>query len=227
MRNIAVILAGGTGARVGGEIPKQFLPLADGRSIIEHSIDAFDSSPCIDEIAVVMHPCHADSFYALCQANHWHKLAHIIPGGSERWESSYNAVKSYAAMSDDPSSVRLLLHDAARPFVSQRIIADVCKALETHQAVTVAVPSTDTIYITEDNRLSSMPPRETVWRAQTPQAFRLDIIAEAFGRALQEGNIAATDDVGIMHRYMPDVPVFIVPGEENNRKITYREDIKP
>ena len=130
-------------------------------------------------------------------------------------------------MSDDPSSVRLLLHDAARPFVSQRIIADVCKALETHQAVTVAVPSTDTIYITEDNRLSSMPPRETVWRAQTPQAFRLDIIAEAFGRALQEGNIAATDDVGIMHRYMPDVPVFIVPGEENNRKITYREDIKP
>ena len=154
----------------------------------------------------------------------------IIPGGSERWESSYNAVTAYR--NNTPSSqewhgetVSLLFHDAARPFVSQRIISEVCTALETHEAVTVAVPSTDTIYITENNRLIDMPPRETVWRAQTPQAFHLETIAEAFRKAVEQGNIAATDDIGILHHYSPEIPVYIVPGEEQNRKITYREDL--
>ncbi len=224
MYNIAVILAGGIGSRVGGETPKQLLPLADGRSILEHSIDAFELAPDIDEIAVVMHPEHISSLQKLCQNNHWRKLTKIIPGGAERWESSYNAIKTYTAESSN-DAVSLLLHDAARPYVSQRIIADVCQALQEHEAVTVAVPSTDTIYITDRNRLTSMPSRDTVWRAQTPQAFRLSTIAEAFERALQKGNIAATDDVGIVYRYMPETPVFIVPGEEQNRKITYKEDL--
>ena len=224
MYNIAVILAGGIGSRVGGETPKQLLPLADGRSILEHSIDAFELAPDIDEIAVVMHPEHISSLQKLCQNNHWQKLTKIIPGGAERWESSYNAIKTYTAESSN-DTVSFLLHDAARPYVSQRIIADVCQALQEHEAVTVAVPSTDTIYITDRNRLTSMPSRDTVWRAQTPQAFRLSTIAEAFERALREGNIAATDDVGIVYRYMPETPVFIVPGEEQNRKITYKEDL--
>ena len=224
MYNIAVILAGGIGSRVGGETPKQLLPLADGRSILEHSIDAFELAPDIDEIAVVMHPEHISSLQKLCQTNHWQKLTKIIPGGAERWESSYNAIKTYTAESSNDTA-SLLLHDAARPYVSQRIIADVCQALQEHEAVTVAVPSTDTIYITDRNRLTSMPSRDTVWRAQTPQAFRLSTIAEAFERALREGNIAATDDVGIVYRYMPETPIFIVPGEEQNRKITYKEDL--
>ena len=225
MYNIAVILAGGIGSRVGGETPKQLLPLADGRSILEHSIDAFELAPDIDEIAVVMHPEHISSLQKLCQNNHWQKLTKIIPGGAERWESSWHAVEMYIKSAKLGGCVSLLLHDAARPYVSQRIIADVCQALESHEAVTVAVPSTDTIYITDRNRLTSMPSRETVWRAQTPQAFRLSTIAEAFERALREGNIAATDDVGIVYRYMPETPVFIVPGEEQNRKITYKEDL--
>ena len=225
MYNIAVILAGGIGSRVGGETPKQLLPLADGRSILEHSIDAFELAPDIDEIAVVMHPEHISSLQKLCQNNHWQKLTKIIPGGAERWESSWHAVEMYIKSAKLGGCVSLLLHDAARPYVSQRIIAEVCQALESHEAVTVAVPSTDTIYITDRNRLTSMPPRDTVWRAQTPQAFRLSTIAEAFERALREGNIAATDDVGIVYRYMPETPVFIVPGEEQNRKITYKEDL--
>ena len=232
MYNIAVILAGGIGSRVGGETPKQLLPLADGRSILEHSIDAFELAPDIDEIAVVMHPEHISFLQKLCQTNRWQKLTKIIPGGAERWESSYKAIKTYAAESSNlqifkssNDAVSLLLHDAARPYVSQRIIAEVCQALQEHEAVTVAVPSTDTIYITDRNRLTSMPSRDTVWRAQTPQAFHLETIAEAFERALREGNIAATDDVGIVYRYMPETPVFIVPGEEQNRKITYKEDL--
>ncbi|MBO5619575.1 MAG: 2-C-methyl-D-erythritol 4-phosphate cytidylyltransferase [Paludibacteraceae bacterium] len=230
MKNIAIILAGGTGSRVGGETPKQLLPLADGRSILEHSIDAFEDAPSIDEVAVVMHPSYINTLQELCQNNHWQKLKMIIPGGGERWESSYNAVTAYR--NNTPSlqerhgeTVSLLFHDAARPFVSQRIISEVCTALEKHEAVTVAVPSTDTIYITENNRLIDMPPRETVWRAQTPQAFHLETIAEAFRKAVEQGNIAATDDIGILHHYSPEIPVYIVPGEEQNRKITYREDL--
>ena len=229
MRNIAVILAGGIGSRVGGKTPKQLLPLADGRSVLEHSIDAFEASPCIDEIAVVMHPDHISSLHKLCQANRWQKLTTIIPGGAERWESSYNAIKAFTSSFPlhGGTGCGILLHDAARPFVSRRIITDVCQALETHEAVTVAVPSTDTIYITDHSQLVSMPPRETVWRAQTPQAFHLSTIAEAFRRLTNDDNRPSiTDDIGIVHHYLPGTSVFIVPGEETNKKITYPEDIK-
>jgi len=223
MYNIAIILAGGIGSRVGGDTPKQLLLLDDGRSILEHSVDAFDQAPCIDEVAIVMHPEWMDEAKAIVARNCWQKVKTIIPGGTERWESSWHAIEAYAGQ---PSDVNLLLHDAARPFVSQTIIANICKALEQHEAVTVAVPSTDTIYLTENNRLVAMPDRSTVLRAQTPQAFRLTIIRKAFENALAQGNIGATDDVGIVHRYMPETAIFIVPGEETNKKITYIQDLR-
>ena len=157
MYNLAVILAGGIGSRVGGEKPKQLLPLADGRSILEHSVDAFEDSPFIDEIAVVMHPDWINTMEQLRQTNTWHKLSRIIPGGKERWESSYNAIKAFCSPSlVGRDGVGLLLHDAARPFVSQRIIADVCKALEKHEAVTVAVPVTDTLYEVLNNEVQAV-----------------------------------------------------------------------
>jgi 2-C-methyl-D-erythritol 4-phosphate cytidylyltransferase len=207
---------------VGGETPKQLLPLADGRSILEHSIDAFEASPSIDEIAVVMHPDHISSLQKLCQSNRWQKLTKIIPGGAERWESSYNAIKAFTSS----SPLSLLLHDAARPFVSQRIIADVCQALETHEAVTVAVPVTDTLYRTENNQVQEIPDRKAFMRAQTPQAFHLSTIAEAFRRLTNDDNRPSiTDDIGIVHHYLPGTSVYIVPGEETNKKITYPEDL--
>lgn len=229
MRFVAVILAGGIGSRVGGETPKQLLPLADGRSILEHSIDAFEASPCIDEIAVVMHPEWLKEAETMCRRNTWHKLTKIIPGGAERWESSWNAIKAFTSSSSLHGEVEcgILLHDAARPFVSQRIIADVCQALETHEAVTVAVPVTDTLYRTEANQVQEIPDRKTFMRAQTPQAFHMDLIAEAFENAIQKGYITSvTDDVAVLKAFNPSIPVFIVPGEEANKKITYPEDIK-
>lgn len=223
MKNIAIILAGGIGSRVGGSTPKQLLPLKDGRSVLEHSVDAFEQSSVIDEIAIVMHPDWLNEAQAIVGRNNWQKVKKIIPGGKERWESSWNAIEAY---SHQPSDTALWLHDCARPFVSQRILSDIAEALETHSAVTVAVPATDTIYITENNRLVSMPARSTVLRAQTPQSFRLDVIRQAYEKALATGNIAATDDTGIVHKYMPEQQVFIVPGEEANRKITFIEDLK-
>ena len=237
MKHIAIILAGGIGSRVGGKTPKQLLPLSDGRSILEHSVDAFEAAPCIDEIALVMHPEWIEEAEKICERNNWQKVQQIIPGGNERWESSWHAIQAFSSQHSEVSSqcsaVSLWLHDAARPFVSQRILADVAKALETNKAVTVAVPVTDTLYkVQSDNvqstkcKVESIPSRAEFMRAQTPQAFHLDVLKEAFERAIKHGEVAATDDVGIVHKYLPEQPITIVSGEEANRKITYLEDIK-
>ena len=94
MRNIAVILAGGIGARVGGGIPKQLLPLSDGHSVLEHAVSAFEQSPHIDEVCIVMHPDFIAYAEQMLLANAWQKVRHIIPGGKERWESSVNAIRA-------------------------------------------------------------------------------------------------------------------------------------
>ena len=227
MKHIAIILAGGTGSRVGGNTPKQLLPLADGRSILEHSVDAFEQAACIDEIAIVMHPDFLNEAESLRAKNSWKKVTKVIAGGNERWESSWKAIVAY---SNQLSAVSLWLHDCARPFVSQRILEDVAAALERHEAVTVAVPVTDTLYKVKVNgerlMVNGIPSRTEYMRAQTPQAFHLDTITEAYRRALAAGKVAATDDAGIVHTYMPEMPIYIVQGDEKNRKITYKEDIE-
>lgn len=221
MKNIAVILAGGTGSRVGGDTPKQLLPLDDGRSILEHAVDAFQAASSIDEITVVMHPDFMEEAKNLCERNGWQKVKKIIPGGTERWESSWHAILAYI----DEQDVALWFHDAARPFVSQRIIQDVADALKTHSAVTVAVPVTDTLYQTGNNQVTKVCNRSHFMRAQTPQAFRIELVASAYMKALAQDDIIATDDTGIVRKYKPQHPVFIVSGDESNRKITYKEDL--
>ena len=232
MRNIAIILAGGVGNRVGGDKPKQLLPLADGRTILEHSVDAFEQAPSIDEIAIVMHPDYSAEVQGMCEQNDWQKVAKIIPGGAERWESSWHAIVAY--MDEDEESA-LWFHDAARPFVSQRILADVALALETHSAVTVAVPVTETLYRVERRRASagenewrveSVPARSEYMRAQTPQAFHMEIIASAYMKAIADEAIIATDDAGIVRKYEPKEMIYIVRGDEENRKITFAQDLK-
>lgn len=225
MKHIAIILAGGTGSRVGGNTPKQLLPLADGRSILEHSVEAFEQAACIEEIAIVMHPDFLNEAESLRAKNSWKKVTKVIAGGNERWESSWKAIQAF---SNQLPAASLWLHDCARPFVSQRILDDVATALEQHEAVTVAVPVTDTLYKVESLkfRVESIPSRTEFMRAQTPQAFHLDTIAEAYRRALAAGKVAATDDAGIVHTYMPEVPIYIVQGDEKNRKITYKGDIE-
>ena len=239
MRNIAIILAGGVGNRVGGDKPKQLLPLADGRTILEHSVDAFEQAPSIDEIAIVMHPDYSDEVQGLCEQNDWQKVTKIIPGGSERWESSWHAIVAY--MDEDEESA-LWFHDAARPFVSQRILADVALALETHSAVTVAVPVTETLYRVESGKsrverrrasagenewkVETVPSRSEYMRAQTPQAFHMEIVANAYMKAIADEAVIATDDVGIVRKYAPKQSVYIVMGDEDNRKITFAQDLK-
>ncbi len=225
MKNIVFILAGGTGSRVGGEKPKQFLPLADGRSILEHSVDAFEVSHYIDEIIIVMHPDWMEEAQTIVKNNAWTKVKGVISGGKERWESSWNGISMYLKEDKKDMDTFYWFHDAARPFVSQDIISRVAEGLKNHLAVTVAVPVTDTLYQVKGNKVDAIRNRKEFMRAQTPQAFHYLVIGPAYMRAIEKGKIAATDDVGILMKYNPEVEVFVVEGEEENKKITYKEDL--
>jgi len=226
MKNIAFILAGGTGSRVGGDTPKQFLPLADGRTVLEHSVDAFEQSHFIHEIVVVMHPDWMQEAQELISKNAWRKVKHLISGGSERWESSWNGIAIYLKEDKKDPDTFYWFHDAARPFVSQDIINRVAEALKSHLAVTVAVPVTDTLYQIKGREVTDICNRKEFMRAQTPQAFHYLAISPAYMRAIEKVKIKATDDVGILMEYNPDVEVYFVEGEEANRKITYKEDLE-
>lgn len=221
MKNIAVILAGGVGSRLGYATPKQFYKVA-GKSVIEHTIDAFDRNRHIDEIAIVMNPACIDQMESIILRNNWRKVKKLLKGGAERYMSTLSAVQAY----DGTDEVNLLFHDAVRPLVSQQIIDDVVDALSRNEAVDVAVPATDTIIRVDEagSCIDDIPQRRLLMRGQTPQAFRLSVIREAYRRALAEGKIESTDDCGIVRKYMPQVDIAVVRGAESNIKLTYKED---
>lgn len=233
MKKIAVILAGGSGKRMGLERPKQFLSLA-GKTILEHSVDAFAHHEAISAVIIVSNPDFVSEVEAIVdarrQSGDWEKVTGVVAGGKERSDSSVNAVRFVEGMigSDavaHEAPVALLLHDAVRPLVGQRIISEVCEALEEHAAVNVTLPVVDTIISTTDGVMTGVVDRSLLQRVQTPQGFHLTTIREAYRRALADPDFRATDDCGVVLRYMPEMPITIVRGSENNLKLTYRDDI--
>ena len=224
MRMVAVVLGGGTGQRIGAALPKQLLRLG-GRTLLEHCVAAFEQAPGVDEILVVMADGYVEAVRAVLAGGGYRKVTGVIAGGVARPDSTRVALAAIAASGLDPADCGVLLHDAARPLVDQRIIADCVAALGVHEAAGVAVPASDTIVITNDGVMRSMPRRETLWRCQTPQCFRLPVIARAHELAAADPDFAPTDDCGVVLRYLPDVSVHIVPGNERNLKITYPQDL--
>lgn len=219
--NIAVILAGGSGTRLGADKPKQFLEIA-GKTILEHSISAFHRNERIDEIVVVCREDYVGDVRQLVSKPEYHKVKHVVPGGKERYHSSLAAIKACHDADDC-----LLLHDAVRPLVSQRIIDDCIDALKDYDAVDVAVPATDTIIqVDADNRIMAIPPRSSLRNVQTPQCFRMSCIRSAFDLALQDPDFLPTDDCSVVHRYLPSTPIYVVEGEATNIKITYASDLQ-
>jgi 2-C-methyl-D-erythritol 4-phosphate cytidylyltransferase len=223
MRTVAVVLAGGTGRRFGGGLPKQ-LHLLAGRSLVEHSVAAFEQADGVNEIMVVMPAGLAAETRELFAGGCYRKVTSVIEGGATRTDSTRRAI---TALGDDECDV--LFHDAARPLLEQRIIADCVRALATDRAIGVAVPSSDTIVEVSDGVVLQMPRRDALARCQTPQGFRLSVIRRAYQLAEADSRFAqrpATDDCGIVLRYLPEVPVRIVPGSERNIKITYPDDLE-
>lgn len=222
MNTVAVILAAGSGSRTGLSTPKQFLPLG-GKTVLEHSIQTFHDHPGIDQVVIVTAPEFIDKVQAIAKANNWTKVTAVLPGGKERFDSSLAAVRYFAGKPD----MVMLFHDAARPLVSERIITDALKAMETYNAVDVAIPAVDTIVQCnrEGTFMTSIQDRSLLWRMQTPQVFRQKTIQEAYATALKDPAFTATDDCGTVLRYLPQEKVGIVRGSERNIKLTYADDL--
>ena len=217
---VAVVLGGGAGNRFGAAMPKQLLTLG-GKTLVEHCVTAFGQAPGVDEVLLVMPPGYAQEAARLVGS----QVSAVIEGGVTRSDSVRNALAHMTGKGAPAKTTGVLLHDAARPLVSQRVIADCVTALSKYDAVGTAVPSSDTIVVAENGVMSHVPPRETLQRCQTPQCFRLSVIAKAHELAAADPGYTPTDDCGVVLRYLPDVPVHIVRGSERNIKVTYPGDL--
>ncbi len=219
-RTVAVVLAGGVGARVGLGIPKQLIKIA-GKAIVEHTLEVLDASPHIDEVIIMMNAAAISELDHLLASGRFAKLTRILPGGDTRNETTKRAI---AALDGDDTKV--LFHDAVRPFIDERIISDCITALDSYEAVDTAIPSADTIIqVDESNHISAIPDRSLLRRGQTPQGFRLRTIRQAYEIADRDPAFRATDDCGVVFAYLPDVPIFVVEGTAQNMKVTEPIDV--
>lgn len=219
MKNYAIILASGTGSRFRREglTPKQFSKIA-GKSILEHTIEIFEKAPQINETILVILPESRLLVEEILLKNHYKKITKILNGGETRKESSYIGV-----MSINDVEANVLIHDCARPFLSQDIIARCIQSLETYNAIDVAIPATDTIIeVSPLGFIHNIPKRDKLMCGQTPQCFKLSLIKKAHQMAINDNDF--TDDCGLILKYNLG-KIFVVEGESENIKITYAQDI--
>ncbi len=209
-----LILAGGTGARMGSETPKQYLDLS-GAPVLRRTVAAFRTHPAIDGVRVVIGPEDRSAYDSAVSGL---DLPAPVIGGANRQQSALNGLEALAA--DAPDIV--LIHDAARPFVDRDTIGRVLTALETHEAALPALPVSDTL-----KRGAGSPAivgetiaRDGLWRAQTPQGFRFEAILEAHRKA---AGADYTDDTAVAEA--AGIAVALVEGNEDNFKITTPADL--
>ncbi|MGN6781446.1 MAG: SDR family NAD(P)-dependent oxidoreductase [Marmoricola sp.] len=218
--NVAVILAGGVGSRIGLDIPKQLIKIA-GRTILEHTLAALHDHPDVDDIVVMMTPGHLDAVHGILRSGSYPKVTRVLEGADTRNGTTLRALD---AIGDDDTKV--LFHDAVRPLIAPRIVTECYAALDRYDAVDVAIPSADTIIeIDDDDTIRAIPPRSRLMRGQTPQGFRAGVIRQAYRVAADDPHFEATDDCTVVLRYLPDVPIGVVRGEERNMKVTDPIDV--
>ena len=205
--NSAVIVAGGTGSRFGGNIPKQFIKI-DGQEILLFSVNTFLDHPQIDEVIIVSHPDwmnHVVSQYPDCYA---------VEGGKHRQVSSFNGVTAISAESNN-----VLIHDAARPFVSEQIISDCLSALENYDGSAPIIPTLDSL-VKWDGKKAHFVKRSDIQIVQTPQCFKKQIILDVL-----KTDVSGTDEIGMLLRQFPKSKVKFIEGSIDNIKITTQNDL--
>jgi len=224
MKNIGIILAGGNGSRFGGNLPKQFIKVA-GKTIIEHTLDIFQKCDSIDEVAIVINPSFTNEIETIVNNNQYNKVKKILLGGKERSDSSIAAINAYQD-EQNADEIKLIFHDAVRPFINRTIISEVIDSLSTCNAVDVAIKATDTIIeVCDKNTIVNVPNRDQLRQGQTPQAFRLKTIKKAYQKALADPLFKTTDDCGVVLKYLPEETIKVVEGSAENIKITYDLDM--
>lgn len=215
----AVILSAGKGSRMGSSVHKQYLMLA-GKPVIYYALKAFEDSP-VDEIVLVTGAgeegfCRRE----IVERYGFAKVAHIVPGGRERYHSVYCGLQCCEGAD------YVLIHDGARPFVSHDIIVRSMEMAAAKQACIAGVPVKDTIKVTDSHGVvCNTPDRSTLWSIQTPQTFSYSLIRSAYERMLEQEDAGITDDAMVAERY-GNIPVHILMGSYENLKITTPEDLQ-
>jgi len=211
--SIALIVAAGAGTRLGGEVPKQYLPLG-GRAVLRHSVETFLRHPAVSGVRAVISPEHR-ALYDDAVAGL--PILPPVSGGASRQDSVRNGLESLAELRPD----RVLIHDAARPFLTADIVDRTLAALDDAPGAVVAVPVTDTLKRGNDGRVAGTVDRTALWRAQTPQAFRY---ADILAAHRQAKGAAMTDDAAVAEA--AGLPVKLVMGADDNFKITTADDLR-
>ena len=220
MKNIGVILAGGSGRRLGSELPKQFIVIA-GKTVLAHTLYTFEKHERIDEIILVVHKDYIKETEEIVRLEGFQKVKHIVPGGKERYLSVYEGLKA-AAGTD-----YVLIHDGARPMIDETEIRLSMRAVEEEHACVIGVPVKDTIKVGNAKHYAvDTPDRSCLWAVQTPQSFSYELLMEAYGKMWQaaESGERITDDAMIVERFTGH-KVKLVQGKYENIKVTTPEDL--
>lgn len=215
-----VVLAGGSGARMGANMNKVYLPLA-GRRLVSWSLAAFGRVPEIGVLVLVARPEDSKLVDWVLDRELDDVPVEVVYGGDTRQESELAALRRLASRVDDGTVDAILLHDAARPLVSPALIAGVLHAAREHGGAIPALPADDIVTITGD--VVTGPPFDAAVRAQTPQGFRAAPLLDAYEQAARD-EFVGTDTASCMERYSR-VPVRWVHGDQHNFKITYPHDL--
>jgi 2-C-methyl-D-erythritol 4-phosphate cytidylyltransferase len=216
---VAVIVAAETAGSSGGAVRALLTPLA-GRAVIEHSVAAFEQAPSVDEIVVVVPAALTERVRSRLAAGGYRKVSRVIDGGATRAESVRRAL---GALGDADAGV--LIHDAARPLLGQRVIAGCVAALGSHDAVCAVVPAAETMVAVENEFITERPQRDRLRRRQTPQGFRLAVIRRGHELARADPSFEPADDCAVVLRYLPEVTMRLVPGSELSFPVTGQADV--
>ncbi len=216
MKTIAIIPAAGAGVRMGLETPKQFLAL-EGVPIIIHTLRKFAASEVVDEILLAVRPADLERTRSDIEREQLIKPLRLVAGGMSRQETVALALAEVP-----PTAETVIVHDAVRPFVTLEQIRNVLEAARKTGAAILGIPSVDTVKQVERQVVMGTIPRERIVLAQTPQAFRYDLLKEAVARAAQDG-FMATDECSLVERLGREVTVLM--GSEQNIKITKPSDL--
>lgn len=219
MKNYALILAGGSGQRMKEETPKAFIIL-HGKQLIEYSIEEFSKHPDIHHIILVVPEDYISSSNTLIKDGKYSKLQIIIKGGATRFESCKNGIEAIRE-----SEAKVLIHDAARPFLNAEIISNSIHKLEDFDALNLLSPVSDTIVKVDDDKIIGNLNREQIRLAQTPQSFKLSCIKKTHQQALKDDLKDITDDFNLVLKYQTGSCSW-VEGNRMNFKITYPEDLR-
>lgn len=226
MKNTAIVLAGGSGSRMKSSVKKQYL-LLEGKPLLCYSLEVFQNFDGIDEIILVCGKGEADICRRLIvEPDGITKVTAIVEGGKERYHSVYEGLKAAQ------NCRYVLIHDGARPFVDDEMLARILQELPKCRACAAGVMVKDTIKLTAaDGYVEQTLPRERLWSVQTPQAFDYTLIRGAYDRLMEqekhasgESSVKITDDA-MVAEYIAHVPVKMIEGSYSNIKITTQEDL--